>query len=105
MSAYRLAFIAAGCFVLGACATAPSEGARTAAVAPESSETTQTVVGESRLDPDKMICKRQKVTGSRLGGREVCKTRREWDQQSAEARRGADRFINNSGGINTDGVQ
>ena len=105
MSAYRIAFIAAGCFVLGACATAPSEGASASAVAAESPETTQTAAAETGLDPDKMICKRQKVTGSRLGGREVCKTRREWDQQSAEARRGADRFINNSGGINTDGVQ
>ena len=31
-------------------------------------------------DPDRMVCKRQKETGSRLSSR-VCKTAREWEQQ------------------------
>ena len=60
---------------------------------------------ESHLDPDKMICKRQQITGSRLAGRKICKTRREWDQARAEARRGADGFINRAGGIKTDKAQ
>ena len=31
-------------------------------------------------DPDRMVCKRQKETGSRLSSR-VCKTAREWEQE------------------------
>ena len=31
-------------------------------------------------DPDRMVCKREKETGSRLSSR-VCKTAREWEQE------------------------
>jgi len=31
-------------------------------------------------DPDRMVCRRQKETGSRLSSR-VCKTAREWEQE------------------------
>ena len=34
-------------------------------------------------DPDRMVCKRQKETGSRLSSR-VCKTAREWEQERHE---------------------
>lgn len=32
-------------------------------------------------DPmDEMVCRKETLTGSRLGGKRVCLTRREWDQ-------------------------
>jgi starvation-inducible outer membrane lipoprotein len=34
-------------------------------------------------DPDRMVCQRQKETGSRLSTR-VCKTAREWEQERLE---------------------
>lgn len=40
--------------------------------------------------PDDVICKRQEVTGSRLGGRKVCHTRLEWEQMSENARENLD---------------
>ena len=36
--------------------------------------------GYASADPDRMVCKRQKETGSRLSSR-VCKTAREWEQE------------------------
>jgi hypothetical protein len=30
-------------------------------------------------DPDKVICKRQQVTGTRLGNTKICMTQKEWD--------------------------
>ena len=93
--------------VLTACAaTTGTQMDAAAGVAPaEAAQTTEVADGTRALDPDQVICKRQKVTGSRLAGQRICKTRREWDQQAAEARRSADDFINRAGGINTDGVQ
>ncbi len=37
---------------------------------------------------DPVICKRQEETGSRLGGKSVCMTRSQWDEQRADAQRG-----------------
>ena len=37
-------------------------------------------VGQIEGDPDRMVCERQKETGSRLSSR-VCKTAREWEQE------------------------
>lgn len=36
-------------------------------------------------DPDEMVCKREKETGSRLSSR-VCKTVREWEQERLDSR-------------------
>ena len=98
---------------LGACATtedaqlaasAAPENAKTTAVAEapaaEALEEGAVAEDENALDPDKMICKRQKVTGSRIAGRKVCMTRREWQAQADQARQSVDRFVNQSGGIN-----
>jgi len=37
---------------------------------------------------DPVICKRQEETGSRLGGKQVCMTKSQWDEQRADAQRG-----------------
>ncbi|WP_394663376.1 hypothetical protein [uncultured Sphingomonas sp.] len=36
---------------------------------------------------DKVICKKEEATGSRLGGRRICHTRLEWDEIALIARR------------------
>ena len=40
-------------------------------------------VGQIEGDPDRMVCKREKETGSRLS-KKVCMTAREWEQQRLE---------------------
>jgi len=41
-------------------------------------------------DSERVVCKREKPTGSRLPGERICKTKAEWDRDKAEARRQAD---------------
>ena len=56
---------------------------------PAASNTTITAQADPALD--EVICKEgPPITGSRIGGTRVCKTRREWlqDQQSANMQRG-----------------
>jgi hypothetical protein len=38
-------------------------------------------------DPSKIICERQEEMGSRLGGKKVCKTSAEWQEERAAQRR------------------
>ena len=44
-----------------------------------------------RYDPDKKICEKITVTGSRLATRTVCATQSEWDQRRLEERQLIDR--------------
>lgn len=37
-------------------------------------------------DPNKVICRNIRLTGSRVGGQRVCNTRAEWDRIAREAR-------------------
>ena len=60
-----------------------------------------TVVGESppseaeKNDPDRIICKKAQVSGSRLGNKKVCARKADWD-----ARRQADREAIQRGQVN-----
>jgi hypothetical protein len=38
-------------------------------------------------DPDRMICRQMRETGSRVGGKRVCLTKRQWDLAAEQARR------------------
>lgn len=40
-------------------------------------------------NPNKVVCERYEETGSRLGSRRVCKTVREWEEQSKKSRAAA----------------
>lgn len=53
------------------CASSPAEPPATAGY---------TTMEQIEGDPDRMVCQRQKETGSRLTTR-VCKTAREWEQE------------------------
>jgi len=37
-------------------------------------------------DPNRMICQREEVIGSRLGGKKICKTAQEWQESQQQAR-------------------
>jgi hypothetical protein len=58
--------------------------ATTAAVAQSPVVTTKRGVDN---DPNKMVCVQERVIGSRLNTRRVCRTRAEWAEHRAETRR------------------
>ena len=63
--------------------------AAVAAAAPGDAPTTVSpanVNGQKAPDPDKVICRSEPVTGSRMNKR-ICGTQREWDQRGEDARR------------------
>lgn len=41
-------------------------------------------------DPDRVICRKDEATGSRLRSTNICKTAREWEQIRDDARRATD---------------
>ena len=45
----------------------------------------QSQLADANYDPDRIRCKTQAVTGSRLGVR-ICKTNRDWNAQHQDAR-------------------
>ena len=55
---------------------------------------TAAVAGETtadKKDPNRMICEKQEVLGSRLQSRRVCMTAAEWDLKRREERQSIDR--------------
>ncbi|MEM9495054.1 MAG: hypothetical protein AAGA09_03545 [Pseudomonadota bacterium] len=106
----------AAILLLGACATTQS-GENVAATSATASQVqtsdaaegaapvAQTASADGQLDPDKVICKNLRITGSRIARRKICKTRKEWEREAAATRQGADQFINRAGGVNTDRAQ
>ncbi len=53
---------------------------------PSTVATPQPVPTTAALDPNEVVCKSEAApTGSRLGGRHICQTRHEWDEQYQEA--------------------
>lgn len=62
-----------------------------ASAAPSSSGSS----GGAAADPNQMICRTQRETGSMLGRTRVCKTRAEWDAQRREIRQNVDRAQTN----------
>jgi|tagenome__1003787_1003787.scaffolds.fasta_scaffold20986375_3 hypothetical protein len=43
-------------------------------------------------DPNRIICERQEEIGSRLGGKKVCKTAAQWDEERQQERDALDKF-------------
>ena len=37
-------------------------------------------------DPSKLVCRREEVTGSRLGGKRICQTQADWDAQERQSK-------------------
>jgi hypothetical protein len=70
----------AGCLILSACATDKNVGP--SSVAPEmAGEATAAATSDaSKAANGDRICTRESVAGTRLAGRRVCRTQREWDE-------------------------
>ena len=68
------------------------------AFADQASTNTGAASSDAKAPPahgeDEIICKREEVTGSRLGGHKECHPRRVWEQISADARDEVDRNEN-----------
>jgi hypothetical protein len=56
--------------------------------APQSPQTPPATATENNSDRDKVICKKVDVPGTRIGGKKVCKTKREWDEIQRETANG-----------------
>lgn len=67
----------------------------TAAVAQTTTQSSNPA--QKSADPNRRICERTEETGSRLGGRTVCKTAREWEEQRREHRNELERAQKNVG--------
>lgn len=65
--------------------------------APAAPGTTVTVTG-ARMDPNQMICRSVRETGSRLAHNRVCQTRQEWDDQYRLSRQALERQQNQRSG-------
>ena len=52
-----------------------------APVVAQSAPTQTAVTTSDKAELDRIVCEREEQIGSRLGGRKVCKTVREWQEQ------------------------
>lgn len=59
---------------------------------------------DEKPDSERVVCKTQRATGSRLAGERICKTKAEWDREKREARQRTDELIEDrSSVVNTGG--
>lgn len=65
--------------------------ASTAASAQPSSNPSSSGTGTAAPDPNAMICRNQRETGSMLARTRVCKTRAEWEAERRDNRQSIDR--------------
>ena len=83
MKITSFAALAATLIVLTAGPSLADPAQNTPGAAPSASSTT---TATSARDPNKMICKSEIPTGSRLGGHKVCRTRAEWADIARDAK-------------------
>jgi hypothetical protein len=57
----------------------PQAGTPTPAATPPAATET-----DDHLDPNKIICKREDMTGTRVSRWKICMTRREWEQRASD---------------------
>lgn len=55
--------------------------ATSAAAQPVTTSSQPAATAKRANDPNRMICEREDEIGSRLGGKKVCKTAAQWDEQ------------------------
>jgi len=95
-----LAFSAGGAFADPASPTdatqAPATTSQAAPTAPPASApvaTTPAAATAQVLDPNEIICVQEApTTGTRLGARRICQSRRDWDQQHHQAEENIERY-------------
>lgn len=66
--------------------------ASAAAVAHSQAPSTGDTAERSRADMNQVVCVKQADTGSRLGGRRICRTRAQWAEEQDESRKVTERI-------------
>ena len=65
----------------------PAQPAATTTPATTAATPATTPADPNAPDPNKVICKRQQVTGTRLGNTKICMTKKEWDDLAHQTAR------------------
>jgi hypothetical protein len=90
---FAVSLLAAGSvFAQGETPTAPPSTPTPTQTTPPQTVTTSPAPAAEDSDRDKVICKKVDVPGTRIGGKKVCKTKREWaeiQRENADAVRSA----------------
>ena len=94
-SAVALLLVSAG-VLAGGCAT--DSGSKSSSSSASAGETEYLSAADVRKDPDRVICRRHKPTGSRISEK-ICMTARQWQQQTDDTRRSLDRAQRTTGGL------
>lgn len=72
------------------CGTNSATKTSTASTANATNEVTYLTPAEVRKDPDRIVCRRHKPTGSRISEK-ICMTARQWQQAADESQRVLDK--------------
>jgi type IV pilus biogenesis protein CpaD/CtpE len=94
----RALFLVAAAALASSCST--DSETRKASFEDPAQETEYLSAAEVRKDPDRVICRRHRPTGSRISEK-ICMTARQWQQASDDTARALDRAQRTTGG--TDG--
>ena len=97
-SAFLLLLVSAVVFASG-CST--DSGAKKSAAANPAQEGEYLSAADARKDPDRIVCRRHKPTGSRISEK-ICMTARQWQQASDDTRRSLDKAQGQTGGTGVD---
>lgn len=89
-------FLVAAAAFAGGCST--DSGTRNGGSADPAQETEYLSAADARKDPDRVICRRHKPTGSRISEK-ICMTARQWQQASDDTARTLDRAQRTTGGL------
>jgi len=73
-------------------------GAKKAVAANTAPDTAYLSSADARKDPDRIICRRHKPTGSRISEK-ICMTARQWQQMTDDTRRALDKAQRTTGGL------
>lgn len=92
----RALFLVAAAAMASGCST--DSGTKKASFEDAAQETRYLSAAEARKDPDRIICRRHKPTGSRISER-ICMTARQWQQASEDSARTLDRAQRTTGGV------
>jgi hypothetical protein len=97
-SALSLLLLSAMLFASG-CST--DSGAKKSVTASPAQEGEYLSAADARKDPDRILCRRHKPTGSRISEK-ICMTARQWQQMSDDTQRTLDKAQGQTGGSGVD---
>lgn len=89
-------FLASAIVFAGGCST--DSGAKKASAANTAAEGEYLSAADARKDPDRVICRRHKPTGSRISEK-ICMTARQWQRASDDSARVLDKAQRTTGGL------